>query len=195
MQGLDGWRCHYLFRCRRPTCEAARAEANYKWSAQKDRLGYASIHMEVGLKQDDPDAAEQSVANCWAELQIRTLGQNLWSEMTHDSFYKNDETLAGLPPGSRRQVNLMAGLIEVADREFDRLNKEMPLNPPAELYKALERHYYKLTAQRPDVQLSLDVIALLVPLYGGLGLHEIKDLIENFFTDHESVLHSGKSVV
>lgn len=157
---------------------------------QEDRLGYASIHMDVRLKQDDPDAANHQLANYWAELQIRTLGQNLWSEMTHDSFYKNDETLGTLPAGSRRRVNLMAGLIEVADREFDRLNKEMPLNLPAELYKALERHYYKLTAQRPDVQLSLDVIALLLPLYGALGLLEIRNLIDDFFKNHESVLHS-----
>lgn len=31
---LDKWRAHYLFRCRRLTCEAARAEPNYKLECQ-----------------------------------------------------------------------------------------------------------------------------------------------------------------
>ena len=51
----------------------------------------------------------------------------------------------------------MSGLIEVADREFDRLNRETALEPGVELYKELERHYYKLTAKRPDPELSLEV--------------------------------------
>ncbi len=156
----------------------------------EDRVGYASIHVQVRLRQGDPELVNYPPAQYWAELQIRTLGQHLWSEMSHDSFYKNDDTLAALPAGFRRRVNLMAGLIEVADREFDRLSQEAPLNYEAELYKALERHYYKLTAKRPDPELSLEVIKLLAPLYGALGVQEIAQRMDDFFASHEDVLHS-----
>jgi hypothetical protein len=84
----------------------------------------------------------------------------------------------------------MSGLIEVADREFDRIDGELQLSPEAELYKALERHYYKLTAKRPDTQLSLKVIGLLAPLYGGLDASAIGQLIDEFFTTHESTLYA-----
>lgn len=83
----------------------------------------------------------------------------------------------------------MSGLIEVSDREFDRLNREKVLDPAVELYKNLERNYFKLSAKRPDPELSLEVIKLLVPLYH-LDLVQIAARIEDFFTTHEAVLHS-----
>ena len=45
------------------------------------------------LRGDDPAALEYPPASFWAEVQVRTLAQHLWSEMTHDSFYKNDAML------------------------------------------------------------------------------------------------------
>jgi ppGpp synthetase/RelA/SpoT-type nucleotidyltranferase len=154
-----------------------------------DRVGYESIHVEVRLRPEDKDIGNYPPTRYWAELQIRTLGQHLWSEMAHDSVYKNDETLAELPADIRRRAYLMAGLIEVADREFDRLNKERPLNPNVLLYKALERHYFRLTAKRPDPALSFEVIDLLSPLYG-LPTNEITERIGTFFASHEGILRS-----
>ncbi len=154
-----------------------------------DRVGYDSIHVQVRLRPEDQDIADYPPTKYWAELQIRTLAQHLWSEMSHDSVYKNDETLADLPADIRRRAYLMAGQIEVADREFDRLSKEHPPNPNVLLYKALERHYFRLTAKRPDPALSLEVIDLLSPLYG-LPTNEITDRIETFFASHEGILHS-----
>ena len=58
-----------------------------------------------------------------------------------------------------------------------------------ELFKELEAHYYKLTARRPDPELSLEVIRLLLPLYGG-SVGQIAQRIHEFFTSHEDVLHS-----
>jgi ppGpp synthetase/RelA/SpoT-type nucleotidyltranferase len=159
-----------------------------------DRVGYDSIHVEVRLRPEDKDARNYPPASYWAELQIRTLAQHLWSEMAHDSVYKSDETLAELPADIRRRAYLMAGLIEVADREFDRLSKEHPLNPNVLLYKTLERHYFKLTAKRPDPALSLQVIDLLSPLYG-LQPNEIVERIDAFFASHESVLHTVYAAV
>ena len=153
------------------------------------RVGYCSLHVEVRLKTEDPEAATYPPTQYWAELQVRTLGQDLWSEMSHDSFYKSDETLAILSPDARRRVNLMSGLIEVADREFDRLNLETALEPGVELYKELERHYYRLTAKRPDPELSLEVIRLLMPLYRG-SVPQIVQRIQEFFASNEDVLHS-----
>lgn len=157
---------------------------------EESRVGYAGIHMEIRLRQVDPSVVNYPPGQYWVELQIQTLGQHSWSEMTHDSVYKNDDTLAKLPVDIKRRVNLMAGLIEVADREFDRVNKEMPGNTSIDLYKTLERHYFRISARRPDPEISLEVIDLLAPLYGGLSIHEIKTRLSSFFAQHEDVLHS-----
>lgn len=77
----------------------------------------------------------------------------------------------------------------MADREFDRLNRETALESGVELYKELEAHYYKLTARRPDPELSLEVIRLLLPLYGA-NVRQIAQRIHEFFTSHEDVLYS-----
>ena len=59
-----------------------------------------------------------------AELQVRTLAQHLWSEMSHDTTYKSGTVVE---PELKRRVNLLAGLIEIADREFSRLQEEFLL--------------------------------------------------------------------
>ena len=59
-----------------------------------ERVGYGSTHVEVRLRADDPDVVHY--AGFSVELQIKTLGQHLWSEMSHDSVYKNDDMLAVL---------------------------------------------------------------------------------------------------
>jgi ppGpp synthetase/RelA/SpoT-type nucleotidyltranferase len=91
-----------------------------------DRVGYLSVHLDkVRLHQKDDAAKEYPPDTFFVELQVRTLAQHLWSEMSHDSVYKNEEMIAKLDPEIRRRVSLMAGQIEVADREFDRLNREL----------------------------------------------------------------------
>ncbi|HVS80949.1 MAG TPA: hypothetical protein VHE60_04385 [Pyrinomonadaceae bacterium] len=157
----------------------------------EDRIGYISTHIEVKLKADDPKAGDYPPERYWAELQVRTQGQHLWAEMSHDTFYKNEETIAKLPDSVKvkRRINLMSGLIEVADQEFDRLNREIPVDSALALYKDLERHYYKLTAKRPDAELSLEVIKLLLPLYSG-DVPQITQQIDQFVARHEDVLNS-----
>jgi Uncharacterized protein conserved in bacteria len=154
---------------------------------QDNQVGYISIHLEVRLKKDDSEAPNYPPDKFWAELQIRTMGQHLWAEMAHDSVYKNDDELAKLPIDIRRRVNLMAGQFEVADREFDRLNNELVLDPAIQIYKALEPYYFRLTSRRPDTSLSLMVIQLLMPLYGN-NINEIFDLIDSYFENHHQEL-------
>jgi ppGpp synthetase/RelA/SpoT-type nucleotidyltranferase len=155
---------------------------------QQDRVGYISIHFEVRLKADDSEVTKFPSEAYFAELQIRPLGQHWWAEMSHDTIYKNDETLAALPAEIKRRVNLMAGLVEVADNEFNRLNQEQPLDTAIQIYKALEPFYYRLTSRRPDPELSLAVIKLLLPLYGKNDVRQIQTLIQEFFSQNQEAL-------
>jgi hypothetical protein len=70
-------------------------------------------------------------------------------------------------------VNLTAGLVEVADREFDRMKDEAQSGATAEIFSGLEKLYYSIATKRPDVELSLEVISLVLPLYGAASPQEI----------------------
>jgi ppGpp synthetase/RelA/SpoT-type nucleotidyltranferase len=132
-----------------------------------DKVGYQSIHIDgLALKAGDNEIARFPPEEFFGELQIRTYGQHLWSEVSHDTFYKNDELVNRLPPDLKRRVNLTAGLVEMADREFVRMNDEARPGPDVEVFNGLEKLYYSVASRRPDVELSLAVINLMLPLYG-----------------------------
>jgi putative GTP pyrophosphokinase len=153
-----------------------------------DKVGYLSVHVDKAcLKPDDPVIGQYSAARFWLELQVRTLAQHLWSEMSHDTIYKNQESISALPDDVKRRVNLMAGQIEVADREFDRLNGELPADPAIQLLKLLERFYYKHTTRRPNIDLSLQLLRLILPTYKGSPA-EIKSRLAAFLESKAAVL-------
>jgi ppGpp synthetase/RelA/SpoT-type nucleotidyltranferase len=133
-----------------------------------DKVGYLSVHLDhVRLRAGDPDASTYPPESFWAELQVRTLAQHLWSEMSHDTVYKNAELMAKLPPDVQRRVALMAGQIEIADREFDRLNMELSAKGTVRLLQVLERHYYSVASHKPNLELSVEVLDTLMPLVKG----------------------------
>lgn len=106
--------------------------------------------------------------------------------MAHDSVYRNNRTLGPLPNQLKRRIYILAGAVELADEEFNRVNREMPLVPELNILKALERHHYKLTTRRGDPETSLDVIRLLIPLYDAEP-RQIVAHLDEFYSSREDV--------
>ncbi len=78
-----------------------------------DKVGYQGVHIDgLAFLPDGEFGKRFPFDTFFAELQLRTLSQHLWSEISHDSFYKNDDTLQKVPPDLRRRVRLMAGQVE-----------------------------------------------------------------------------------
>lgn len=152
-----------------------------------DRVGYQSVHLDgVRLRQQDADSTEYPPTSFWLEMQVRTLAQHLWSEMSHASVYK-DEMLSALPDDIKRRVNLMAGQIEVADREFDRLNSELSMQPESRLLQVLEKHYFTLTSRPPDMELSIQVLNAFRPMIRG-DLNAFASRLNDFLASQHTVL-------
>lgn len=156
---------------------------------EHDQVGYLSVHGDVKLQKKSKLAGEYPPEEFRAELQVRTMAQHLWSEMSHDAFYKNDESLNPLPKLLKRKVYILAGVVEVADNEFNRLNSDMETVPELDLLKSLERHYFKLTTRRSDSELSLDVIRLLSPLYKKSS-KQIALQLDQFYIENRDVVHA-----
>jgi hypothetical protein len=55
------------------------------------------------------------------EIQVRTILQHAWAEIQHDIEYKAIETI---PTVIRRRFMALAGMLEIADREFQAISDE-----------------------------------------------------------------------
>ena len=89
---------------------------------KEEKLGYASIHYLVRLKENRINLLEYSrFKNLVAEIQLRTILQHAWAEIEHDIQYKAVETI---PSTIRRRFMSLAGMLEIADREFQAIQDE-----------------------------------------------------------------------
>lgn len=80
------------------------------------RIGYKSIHALVKLSDTRKNLKEFRHYKDFAlEIQIRTILQHAWAEMEHDIRYKSVEDV---PKIISSRFTALAGLIEIADREF-----------------------------------------------------------------------------
>jgi putative GTP pyrophosphokinase len=83
-------------------------------------FGYRSLHYVCRLGGGQTDDPFPSRA-CF-EVQVRTVLEHAWAEIEHDLGYKSRETV---PIGTRRRLNRLAGLLELADQEFGMIRREL----------------------------------------------------------------------
>lgn len=88
-----------------------------------DRFGYRSVHFVCDLGAERCNLPEFSMyKNLVFEVQVRTVLQHAWAEIEHDRNYK----FAGiLPTPIQRRLYLLAGVLEIVDREFVTLAGEI----------------------------------------------------------------------
>ena len=88
---------------------------------QEERLGYQSIHYVVKLAGNRRRLAEyRRFDGLAAEIQVRTVLQHAWAEIEHDIRYKSKSTI---PQVISRRFMTLAGLLEIADREFEAIQE------------------------------------------------------------------------
>lgn len=86
---------------------------------EPDRFGYCSVHYVVEMSQDRLQLREyQAFRGLKCEIQIRSVLQHAWAEIEHDLGYKSE---IAIPKGIRRNFSRLAGLLEIADKEFQEI--------------------------------------------------------------------------
>ena len=89
---------------------------------EDERFGYKSQHYLIRMSSARTELTEYSAyENLIAEVQVRTILQHAWAEIEHDIQYKSSSTT---PSSLRRRIMALAGLLEIADREFQAIQDE-----------------------------------------------------------------------
>lgn len=88
-----------------------------------DQVGYRSVHYVALIKSNRTCLTEyQKYTGIKFEIQIRTLLQHAWAEIEHDRNYKFS---GELPSEIKRRFYLVAGSLELLDREFEQLSQDI----------------------------------------------------------------------
>lgn len=77
-----------------------------------DSFGYMSLHYVCAI----PDSTYRF------EIQIRTVLQHAWANMSHDTGYKSG---VEIPKRYMREMSRLAGMLELVDDEFSRIRTEL----------------------------------------------------------------------
>lgn len=89
---------------------------------KEEKFGYGSIHYLVRLQKKRTALLEySSFDNLIGELQVRTILQHAWAEIEQDIQYKSIDTT---PANIHRRFMSLAGMLEIADREFQAIQDE-----------------------------------------------------------------------
>ena len=92
-------------------------------SLEPDRFGYCSVHYVVKMSPKRLALREyKSFEGMKCEIQIRSILQHAWAEIEHDIGYKSEITI---PKEMRRSFSRIAGLLEIADKEFNQIRQDL----------------------------------------------------------------------
>lgn len=118
--------------------------------------GYRGWHVNLGLNID----VAGSLRPVTCELQVRTLLQDGWGELTHEDTYKKDGELPPLVEVlSRRMADLLATLDDIAEDlrdELDRLDRAAVSGGPGEHDQALSGTSGRRAEQADDAAAHLE---------------------------------------
>ena len=152
---------------------------------EADRFRYQGLHLDVTLPKSVGES--EGFPDLRAEIQIRTKPQNLWSDLNHELAYK---TNLEVPNDIKHRLFILLALLEMADREFEAVNRDLSALPNAKslrLLLALEKQFYKINPVSYSKELSLAVIDALSSLYDMnemlFGSH-----MEKFYSEHTEEL-------
>lgn len=144
---------------------------------KENEFGYQSIHYDF-CKIDNG-------LELFCEVQLRTICQDNWSELSHELAYKSE---INLPKNIIREINSLSALFEVADNQFQLIQdliEELPDANPIKLLNYLEKIYYTHIGSFYDKELSNIFLSNIDSLYED---NNPRLLIESFYNKNKDII-------
>ena len=118
----------------------------------QERLNLREYHAFEGLK---------------CEIQIRSVLQHAWAEIEHDLGYKSE---IAIPKGIRRNFSRLAGLLEIADKEFQEIRSFLQSYQNEATEKVTSEEFQNA---------EIDAVLLKVIIETNPDIEELNKAIEN----------------
>lgn len=154
-----------------------------------DQNGYLGVHLDIRLRDDDPQRSRFGERR--VELQLRTIGQWAWAEVSHEQLYK---PAVDVPEELKRRIYRLVSLVELFDNEvagFVAEAQALPGYREAAVLPPLEaelRTRFGILAS-PDRRISRELAAALVPLYEPANAQQVyEEFLRPWIAEHEDDL-------
>lgn len=119
---------------------------------QPNVFGYLSLHYVICLDDRRAELPEyENLGKLKIEVQIRSILQHSWAEMEHDMGYKSN---IEVPSEIVRDFSRLAGLLEIADKEFQEIRQKIS--------KYELEVSEKIQSDEQDEDIMLDAVSLQV---------------------------------
>lgn len=136
-------------------CVDAENSINKREALAPEKFGYCSVHYVVSMNEERLKLPEnKGYAGIKCEIQIRTVLQHAWAEIEHDLGYKSE---IAIPKDIRRSFSRLAGLLEVADKEFQEIRDFL-----TEYQKRVEVEMGGSGPEPPDSELDAVVLEAMI---------------------------------
>ena len=120
-----------------------------------EKFGYCSVHYVVTMNETRLQLPEcRAYVGIKCEIQIRTVLQHAWAEIEHDLGYKYE---IAIPRDIRRSFSRLAGLLEVADKEFQEIRDFL-----AEYPQKIQAEMKSNTPELSDCELDAVVLETFI---------------------------------
>ncbi|MCQ4936734.1 GTP pyrophosphokinase [Anaerotignum propionicum] len=119
---------------------------NKKSELKENEFGYLSVHYILSYNQTRKELPENNIyKDMSCEIQIRTLLQHSWAEISHDNNYKFSGVL---PTEINRKFYMIAGALELIDSQFQNIADEL------EAYTQVIEEQIKNTNGKADIPID-----------------------------------------
>jgi ppGpp synthetase/RelA/SpoT-type nucleotidyltranferase len=149
-----------------------------------NEIGYKSFHFDCIVPKSSGSAGEL-YEEIIGEIQVRTMCEDVWSELAHDIAYK---PLSGLPDDIARQIFCIGGLLEVADDSIDRIYLSAADNiivEPWTVSNLLESLYITLFPGVYDKELSAQLLADLLKTFKDWNFERFEQTLSAYTTKNK----------
>lgn len=133
-------------------------------------FGYRSMHYVAKLTKERSALPEYNIfADICFEIQICTILAHAWAEIEHDRNYKFNGIL---PKHLQRRFAIAAGLLELADMEFNNISSE------------IDNYAHKVSESAKEGNLNIDIDST-----------SVKEYMDNKFGDKLRQIRIGETII
>jgi ppGpp synthetase/RelA/SpoT-type nucleotidyltranferase len=154
-----------------------------------DRNGYLGTHIQVRLTPESV-ATQTKLTGLELEVQVRTLAQSAWAEVSHAELYKPP---AEVPVALKRRIYRLVGLVELIDNEVEGFHTEAAsiegYREATAVGVLTDRMAALGNSRAPDRRLTRELCAAIVPLYES-DPSAVAEGIDRFINENERGLRN-----